>query len=274
MQRGLAIRVPDNASILARIRRTGYLPLHARPLELAIRGAVVVLVQARGKPALVARATRLEGPTSVTLVGGQKRNGYKLKLSDITRLTAHKPLRVKWKAIGQFRYFNPRLWTSTLVGPPAPPTGNYLEEVSSSAPRFSIRRGPFTGTVQGKPRSHPESALVRRFVAWLNCESIIEQHRLRPDGFLTDLFDMSKWRLIEAKLACDRKTLRGALGQLYDYKRYYRRRPSLGVLLGKRPTKRCVTFLQHHHVTAIWETASGAFRDSADGKWSRLRRSR
>ncbi len=274
MQQGLAIRMPDGSSTVARIRRTSYLPLHGRPLQLTLPGAAVVMVQAGGTPALIARATRLQGPTPVTLVDGQKRDGYKLWLTKIIRPVASKPLGIKWHAIGQFRYFDPRRWAPTLVGLPEPPRGDYLEEVSSSGPRFSIRRGPFTGSVQGKPRSHPESALVRRFVAWLNCESAIEQHRLLPDRFLTDLFDTSKWRLIEAKLACDRQTLRAALGQLYDYRLFYRRRPSLGVLLGARPTKRCVTFLRDHRVTAIWETAGGAFRDSADGAWSWLRRAR
>jgi hypothetical protein len=274
VQRGLAIRVPEGSSAVARVRRTGYLPLHGRPRQLAIPGAAVVMVQEGGKPVVVARAKRLQGPTSVTLIDGQKRDGYKLWLTKIGPPATRKPLGIKWYAIGQFRYFDPRRWAPTLVGPLEPRRGEYLENVPSSAPRFTIRRGAFTGSVQGKPKSHPESALVRRFVAWLNCESAIEQHRLLPDRFLTDLFDTSKWRLIEAKISCDRQTLRAALGQLYDYRLFYRRRPSLGVLLGARPTKRCLAFLRDHRVTTVWETASGAFRDSADGAWSRLRRIR
>ncbi len=230
------------------------------------------MVHAGGKPALIARATHLQGPTPVTLVDGQRRDGYKLWLSRIKRPGAGRPLGIRWYAVGQFRYFDPRCWAPKLVGPLEPRRGGYIEEVTSNGPRFTIRRSRFTGSVQGKPRSHPESALVRRFVAWLNCESAIEQHLLLPDRFLTDLFDRTKWRLIEAKLACDRQTLRAALGQLYDYRLFYSRRPSLGVLLGARPTKRCVTFLRDHRVTAVWETASGAFRDSAHGAWSGLRR--
>jgi len=158
-----------------------------------------VFVQPGGVPALVALAKRLQGPISVTLVDGYKIDrGYKLWLTRIRKPSSPRPIRIKWYAVGQFRYFDPRRWAPTLVGPrePAQPE-NYIEEVSTSGPQFTIRRGPFTGSVQGKPRSHPESALVRRFVAWLNCE--LEQHRLLPDGFLTDLFVASKWRLIEAK---------------------------------------------------------------------------
>jgi len=276
VQRGLAIRVPDESGLAARIRRTRYLPLHGRPLELDIPGAAVVMIQAGGVPALVARATRLEGPTAVTLVDGQKRrSGFKLWLTGIKRPATRMPIRIRWYAIGQFRYFDPRQWAPTLVGLPQPArTRDYIEEVSSNSPRFTIRRGAFTGSVQGRPRSHPESALVRRFVAWLGCDSDMEQHWLLPDRFQTDLFDTSKWRLIEAKVACDRQTLRAALGQLYDYRFFYRRRPSLGVLLGDRPTKRSISYLREHRVTTIWETPSGAFRDSVGGAWSRLRRAR
>jgi hypothetical protein len=271
---GLAIRVPDGPATLRRIRRDGYLPLHGRPLQLGLPGATVVVVQAGGMAPLVARGKRLEGPTSVKLVDGQKREGYKLWLTRIRRPTSGTRLGIKWHAIGQFRYFDPPRWAPTVIGPLEASRGDYLDEVATSGPGLTVKRGPFTGSVQGKPRSHPECALLRRFVAWLNCEEALEQHRLLPDRFFTDLFDTSRWRLIEAKLACDRQTLRAALGQLYDYRRFYLRRPSLGVLLGARPTKRCVAFLRDHRVTAVWETGRGSFSDSADGTWSRLRRAR
>lgn len=274
MEQGLAIRVPDNPAIIARIRRSKYLPLHGRPLELKLPGATVVVVQAGGKAALVAQGSLLHGPTSVTLVDGQKASGYKLRLTRIKRPAQGRRLGIKWYAVGQFRYFDPNSWKPTLVGPPEARHGEYLDEVTSSGPGLSIRRGPFTGSVQGMPKSHPEAALVRRFVAWLNCQQSFEQHQLLPDRFLTDLFDMTKWRLIEAKCASDRQTLRAALGQLYDYRLFYRRRPSLGVLLGSRPTKRCLAFLRDHRITAVWETPTGGFHDSADGNWSTLRRSR
>jgi hypothetical protein len=274
MMKALAIRIPDDSSTVARIRRGRYLPLHGRPLKLKLPGALVVLVQVGGRAALIAQATDLQGPEPVTLVDGKRRAGYKLLLSGLKRPASDERLRIKWHAIGQFRYFDPRSWVPTIVGPLESEHGDYIEEVDSRGPGLTIRRRPFMGSVQGRPRSHPESVLVRRFVAWLNCEPAIEQHQLLPDGFVTDLFDASKWRLIEAKVACDRETLRQALGQLYDYRLFYRRRPSLGVLLGSRPTKRCVEFLQSHRVSVIWETAGGAFNDSADGEWSRLRRSR
>jgi hypothetical protein len=123
VQRGLAIRLADDRSVVARIRRTSYLPLRGRPLHLILPGAAVVMVQAGGKPALVARATRLDGPTPVILVDGQMRDGYKLRLTGIIRPRVPKPLRIKWHAIGQFRYFDPRRWAPTLVGLPKPYTG-------------------------------------------------------------------------------------------------------------------------------------------------------
>ena len=112
MQQGLAIRVPDDSSTVTRILRAGYLPLHGRPLQLALPGAAVVIVRPGGKPALIARATRLQGPTPVRLVDGQKRYGYKLWLNSIKRLGAHPPLGIRWYAVGQFRYFDPRRWAT------------------------------------------------------------------------------------------------------------------------------------------------------------------
>ena len=231
------------------------------------------MVQEGGTLAVIARAVRIEGPTRVTLVGGQRKEaGFKLWLREIRRPSRRVPLQIKWHVIGQFRYFDPRRWKPTLVGTPDTWGDDYIEEVSNSTTVLAVRRGDFTGSVQGRPRSHPESQLVRRFVVWLDCERDMEQHWLMPDRFQTDLFDVTKWRLIEAKVACDRAALRSALGQLYDYKRFYRRRPSLGVLVATRPSRTCVAYLRYHRVTAVWETPSGKFGDSAGGLWSRLRR--
>ena len=208
------------------------------------------------------------------LVDGQiKKQGYKLWLSAIRRPATKAQLRIAWHAMGQFRYFDPGRWVPTIVGVPNERwSRDYIDEVDSTRGMLGVSRGRFTGTVQGKTRSDPESRLVRRFVAWLGCESEIEQHQLMPDRFKTDMFDASKWRLIEAKLGSGRKTLRSALGQLYDYKRFYRRKPSLGVLVATRPARRCIAYLSDYHVTVVWETPSGQFRDSATGAWSRLRR--
>lgn len=276
MERGLAVRLPNGQAVVKRIYRQRCVPLHGRPLELRSSGAVVAFIQEGGIPVLLARAGKLSGPRTVQLLNGKMRgNGYLMSLSRIRRVRSSPSLISKWHAIGQFRYFNPRRWKPTLVGEPTITwKRDYIDEKARKSGALYIRRGGFTGSVQGRPRSHPEAQLVRRFEAWLGCLSSLEQHWLLPDRFQTDFFDASKWRLVEAKVACDRETLRQALGQLYDYKRFYRRRPSLGILVGSRPTKRCMDYLREHRVTTIWETPGGLFRDSDNGAWTYLRRAR
>lgn len=276
MALGLALRIPDSRVAVQRIRKERYLPLAGRPLQIKNTGAVVACLQHAGTVALIARAVRLEGPTPVRLVGGERKNtGFKLWLSEIKQPKRIAPLKFEWYAIGQFRYFDLPRWIPTVIGDPDTSWhGDHMEESVVDQGSLDMRRGGFTGTVQGKPKSHPESQLVRRFVAWLACEGDMEQHRLMPDRFQTDLFDASRWRLIEAKVANDRFTLREAVGQLLDYKRYYRRRPSLGVLVSRRPGSRNREYLTDQRITVVWETAKGQFRDSSAGAWSVLRRGR
>lgn len=47
--------------------------------------------------------------------------------------------------------------------------------------------------------------------------------------FYTDLYDLSRLEIIEAKASCDRDAVRMALGQLLDYSRYVEHR-SLAML--------------------------------------------
>jgi hypothetical protein len=96
-----------------------------------------------------------------------------------------------------------------------------------------------------------------------------ERHYLRGDRRWTDLFDCSRWRLIEAKANVDRRTIRGAIGQLFDYRRYFPRRPSLGVLLAEHPGKSAIDFIDSCGCVAIWRTPLGRFTDSSgDRSWS------
>ena len=90
-------------------------------------------------------------------------------------------------------------------------------------------------------------------------------HRFPSARLFTDLFDRTRWRLIEAKANVDRRTLRTAVWQLYDYKRFFDRRPSLGVLLPERPTGICLLYLAHCRVTGLWNTPTGRFCDSSQG---------
>jgi hypothetical protein len=132
---------------------------------------------------------------------------------------------------------------------------------------------PFAGGILGQPHGAPEAKLVRDYVAWLRAANESGHDYLRAQGLHTDLFDKQHWRLIEAKHACDRRSLRTAVGQLLDYKRWYRRKPSLGVLLSTKPSSSCRRFLAHYSITSVRRTPSGRFADSSqDRTWSGARR--
>jgi 5-methylcytosine-specific restriction protein A len=71
--------------------------------------------------------------------------------------------------------------------------------------------------------------------------------------------------LYEAKASVRREVLRGALGQLLDYQRYFPRRPSLALLLPQRPSERMLDLFAQKRVTVVWRSPTGRFRDTQDG---------
>jgi hypothetical protein len=94
-----------------------------------------------------------------------------------------------------------------------------------------------------------------------------------PGRLCCDLFDLRRWRLLKAKVQSDRITLRTAVGQLLDYKRFHLRAPSLGVLVGSKPSSLCIRYLADCGITAVWQTRAGWFRDSTEERaWSSARR--
>jgi hypothetical protein len=235
---------------------------------------VVALVQAGGKVSFVAKAGELIGPTKVRLVDGiQRPSGYKLKLKSFRAAENRGPLGIHWRVIGQIRYFDNRTWTPVIVGELKAGDRNYLNDAVKVKPVLKIRSREFSGGIIGLPHNAPESKLVREYVSWLRAADEFRQAVLRPEKLVVDLFDRSRYRLIEAKMDWDRRTLRTAVGQLLDYKRFYPRKPSLGVLLSHKPSKSSLRFLAQYRVVAVWQTLSGRFSDSTgDGGWTLKRR--
>ncbi len=59
--------------------------------------------------------------------------------------------------------------------------------------------------------------------------------------------------------------MREAIGQLFDYQRYYDRSPSLALLLPKRPLPTMMELFGKKRIAVIWQTPKGQFRDSLKG---------
>ena len=128
----------------------------------------------------------------------------------------------------------------------------------------------YLGGIPGVSRGHPEARLVDAYVRWMQRPDHFSHRYLPSEGLFTDLFDRAYWRLLEAKADCERRTLRTAVGQLYDYKRYFARRPSLGVLLPERPSNACMNYLRDCRVVVVWRTPAGRFSDSTEDKrWTK-----
>lgn len=199
--------------------------------------------------------------------------GYRLELAKVRAPSKQIRLQIRWRAVGQFRYFDARNWSAMIVGPLADiGGGDYLENLAEARPK-SPPRIPFAHGIPGQPHDAPEAKLVREYIGWLRAEDEFGHDYLRAERLYTDLFDMRHWRLIEAKHISDRRNLRTAVGQLLDYKRWYPRKPSLGVLVGTKPSHGCRRFLSHYDITTIWRTPSGRFADSSkDRAWSGARR--
>jgi hypothetical protein len=70
--------------------------------------------------------------------------------------------------------------------------------------------------------------------------------------------------LIEAKNSDSRSSLREAIGQLYDYRRFHKPLPRLAVLLPYQPTGDRLELLHSARIEAIWPRGN-MFRDSAHG---------
>lgn len=120
-----------------------------------------------------------------------------------------------------------------------------------------------------KDRSPAEQRLVDAYVSYCKIEESVVYCYFPTDKTYSDLFDRSKWRLIEAKAIADRRTVRQAIGQLLDYKRFFSRTPSIGVLLEK-PTQTTIELLDHYNITAIWALGL-KFKDSSSGNWTTKR---
>jgi hypothetical protein len=121
---------------------------------------------------------------------------------------------------------------------------------------------------------HPEKELVQRYVAWLGDEVRFEHRYLRGPDLYTDLLIRPNWTIIEAKSSIDRWAIRLAMGQLFDYQRYFSRRPRLAVLLPEKPSPSMIKLLKSKRITVIWSTANRGFRDSKSGLLTGLLRVR
>jgi hypothetical protein len=272
----MAILWGDGARSLARIRKLKGITFKGIPKCLRCPGGRVAVIQNYQDIRATFVAERIDGPLPVILAGGERRNGHIIR-AKAGSLRFHRPGErsypyATWTVPGEIRYLKPPLGDIVYVtdqrrseraGLPGP-----IAPAEPSGPLKSFAYGMSNPNL---PKGSPERKLVGDYVDWINDHEKFGFDFLEEPGFHTDLFDRSRWRLVEAKTHHTREYLRTAVGQLLDYKRFYRRVPSIGVLTYGKPSDPCLSYLSKYKVVAIWKTRGG-FSDSADGEWTTRRR--
>ncbi len=268
----LALRWSSDTTAVRRVDQLGGIPVHAFPHHLRVPGGRILVVAPDGEVLRIGVAEWIDGPRRLKLATGRYgENAYVIRAGGegMRRPTVREPskVRIRWHAVGQFRYYDVRRNHAVFISTPTrevPETP--LDPVSEV--RQPSRR-PYEKGIPGLPKGHPESLLVDDYVGWMGSEHRFDRRYLWGDRRWCDLFDNSRWRLIEAKADIDRRNLRTAIGQLLDYRRAFLRSPSLGILVPAHPGKSALEYAYSCGCTVIWRTPTGRFGDSSDsGSWT------
>lgn len=126
--------------------------------------------------------------------------------------------------------------------------------------------------VRGTPEEHSasriEALLVERYAASLAPDGVCRARIIVETGVLySDMYNETRGQLVEAKATASRPSIRLAIGQLADYRRFIDPPPDCAVLLPTRPSQDLLALLAALGVAAIWQE-DDAFADSADGRFT------
>ncbi len=118
----------------------------------------------------------------------------------------------------------------------SPPTG--LVAVSERALGAAPSEGIMAPTTTPAKIEYREARLLKRYERWLGSPLVVPT-LLLPSGerIVADALDKNRNLLIEAKASADRFSMRTAIGQLFDYRRFLRPRPAMAVLVPSRPSE-------------------------------------
>jgi hypothetical protein len=249
----LAIRCNNKKASISRIIKSGKVPVWGRPKHFHTGGWVAIVAQ-DNIIQLMFKAIAIEGPEALNLLNGKTReNSYYIKADKKTFLTPENtssPI-TRWRAIGQYRYFDKVKMKAVQIEPRSRSSGTYLEKQTQEIAGTKFKH--HTYGIPGKERNHPEAQLVEHYVQWMGGKERFGHNYIRSSRLYVDLFDKTFWQLIEAKASINREAIRMAIGQLRDYKRFYKRPASLAVLLPSRPSDSCMKLLTDNHISVIWK---------------------
>lgn len=115
-----------------------------------------------------------------------------------------------------------------------------------------------------------EQKLVKALEAYLKKKGhVVCRLKIVPPGeakpLFCDLRDVTGNSLIEAKGSVTRQSIRMAIGQLADYRRFVSGDPLLAVLVPEEPREDLLELLESQGIGALWPD-EGGFLDTAGGK--------
>jgi hypothetical protein len=154
--------------------------------------------------------------------------------------------------------------------PPDPPAGQtpppVTEEVSVEAHNTESYEVSGQTTRTAVRREQP---LVVAYKHWMEDRgSEIVRLRFRPPGspanLYNDIYDRTRNHLIEGKADATRASVRMAIGQLMDYRRFAPPTARLAVLTERRPHRDLEALLAGLDISCVWRRSDG-FADNADG---------
>jgi hypothetical protein len=95
-------------------------------------------------------------------------------------------------------------------------------------------------------------------------QRLLSSGEVRP--IITDLFDLTTGTLVEAKGTVERNAIRMAIGQLFDYRRFFKAAQlnHIAALFPREPRPDLAALLQEQGIVLIYRTATG-FEDSTGG---------
>lgn len=117
-----------------------------------------------------------------------------------------------------------------------------------------------------------EALLVRRYCLWLDPAGTRLRGLVIPTTdhpLRADLYDTHLGVLIEAKADAKRESVRYAIGQLLDYRRYLDPQPGLAILLPSPLSADLVALPEQVRAGVIWPQAD-SFVDSAGGRFTKV----